>query len=130
MANAVYPKGLAALMSASINIPSDTIKAVLLTSAYTYSATHQFLSDLTGSVATSGALTSKTVVSGVFVGTIPTFTALTGSTVARVVFYKDTGTSTTSPLISYPDTKSDTTAISYVPNGSDLTVTDTSICTI
>lgn len=130
MANAVYPKGLAAFMSGSINLTTDTIKCVLLTSSYSYSAAHQVLSDLTGTVATSGALTGKSVTGGVFVATIPPFVGLTGSTVARVVFYKDTGSSSTSPLISYHDTKSDTTAISYTPNSSDLTITDTSICTI
>lgn len=63
----VYGKALLSLASGSINFPSDTIKAMLLTSSYTPNLdTHQFKSDLTSEVTgtnyTAGGVTlsSKT----------------------------------------------------------------------
>ena len=44
MANRLYPKGAEKILSGSINLISDTIKVALLSDAYTYSASHEFLS--------------------------------------------------------------------------------------
>jgi hypothetical protein len=38
------------------------------------------------------------------------------------VLFKDSGTESTSTLIGYFDTKSDASALSYTPNGSNLTL--------
>lgn len=104
MANAVYPKGKQALLGAT-DLSSNTIKAVLVdTGTYTYSSSHQYLTDL-GSSTTGTALTlsSKTLTDGVFdaadgaLGT-PSVTA------EAIVIYHDTGTSSTSPLLVYIDT--------------------------
>ena len=124
MANAVYPIAKKALLDADIDLLVDTIKIVLLTSSYTYSASHDFLNDITAGyrVSTSAALSSKTTTGGAFDAADVTFTALTGSTVTRWVLFKDTGTESTSNLIAYFDTVSGGGALSFVPNGSDFTL--------
>ena len=124
MANAVYPIAKKALLDADIDLLTDTIKIVLLTSSYTYSASHDFLNDITAGyrVSTSAALSSKTTTGGAFDAADVTYTALTGSTVTRWVLFKDTGTESTSNLIAYFDTVSGGGALSYTPNGSDFTL--------
>lgn len=122
MANVVYPEGKDALLTGEIDLLSDAIKVALLTDAYTYNAAHNFHDDLTGIVATSAALGSKTVSAGVFDAADVTFTALTGSEVERWVLFKDTGTSGTSPLIAFFDTKAGATPISFTPSGVDYII--------
>jgi len=124
MANAVYPIAKKALLDADIDLSVDTIKIVLLTSSYTYSASHDFLNDISAGyrVSTSAALSSKTTTGGAFDAADVTFTALTGSAVTRWVLFKDTGTESTSNLIAYFDTVSGGGALSYTPNGSDFTL--------
>ena len=120
MASALYPLGKQALLSAGINIPSDSIKGALVnTSVYTYSASHQYYSSVTpsgGVVGTPVALANKSVINGVFDADDTTFTAVSGSAVAAIVLYKDTGTPTTAPLLAYID------GISVTPNGGDIIV--------
>lgn len=118
MASAIYPLARQAFLSGSINLGSDTIKVVLLTSAYTYSGSHQFLSDLTGTIAASGALASKTVTNGTFNASPVTLSAVTtGSTIAALAGYKDTGTGSTSNLLWFND------GFSQLTNGGDIVVT-------
>jgi hypothetical protein len=133
MANALYPKAkqkfidpgtLGTTSGDAIDLANDNIKVVLVDAAdYTYSAAHEFLSDITagGRVATSGNLASKTVTSGVFDSADPTFTAATGDIAEILVVYKDTGTAATSPLIAYYDTG--VTGLPVTPNGGDINVT-------
>ena len=65
MANAVYPTGMKAFADADIDYLVDDIKIVAMSSAYTYSAAHDFRNDLTGIVATSANLGTKTSTGGV-----------------------------------------------------------------
>jgi hypothetical protein len=121
MASALYPLGKQALMSAGINLSTDTIKAALInTSSYTYSASHQYWSSASaGLVGTAVQLTSVTLNSpspGVLDAADTTFTAVTGSAVSAVILYKDTGTASTSPLLAYID------GISIIPNGGDIVI--------
>lgn len=44
--NTSYPKGMEKLLSGSINVPANTLKAALLPAAYTYSTAHEFVSQL------------------------------------------------------------------------------------
>lgn len=121
MANKIYPKGAEKILSASINFSSDTIKAALLSDAYTYSASHEFLSDVSATVlSTAATLGSKSVASGVFDAADAVYSAVTGGAVAKfVVIYKDTGVSGTSPLLYLIDTA---TGIPMATNGGDITV--------
>jgi hypothetical protein len=106
MANAVYPLCKQAFLSGNINVTSDTIKAVLVSTAYTYSATHQYLSDLgANTIGTAVTMTSVTDTNGVLNASSPfSFTGLSSTASANLVYYKSTGTSSTSPLIAFFDT--------------------------
>lgn len=107
MANALYGKGKQAILEGSIAILTDTIKAILVdTGTYTVSInTHQFLSDLTGTVGTAVTLGTKSSTLGVFDAADISFTGLSGApTIEALVIYKDTGVAGTSPLIAYIDT--------------------------
>ena len=117
MASAIYPKFKQKLMEGSINIPSDTIKIALVdTGTYTYSASHEFFSSITGVVGTPVTLSNKTVTSGVFDADDAVFSAVSGASVEAVVIYKDTGSAATSPLIIFID------GISVTPNGGSITI--------
>lgn len=123
MANALYPLYKQVILGAGLNLTSLNLKAVLVdTGTYTYSAAHQFLSDITGGarVATSGNLASKTVALGVFDAADVTFTAVTGTSIEAIVVYNDTGTAATSNLIAYFDTG--VTGLPVTPNGGDITI--------
>lgn len=136
MANAVYSAAREGFLSGAIDLDTAVIKCALVR-GYTYSASHVFVSDVTGAGGTlngtSAALAGKTVTSGVFDAddTSIETTASTsnhglllfqssavtgGSDVAasaqRVIAYFDTGTG----LTVQPGTG--TTTVTW-PNGSD-----------
>lgn len=124
MSNALYDKGRQAFLEGSIAYLTDNIKAVLVDSgAYTVNlGTHQFLSDIASGarIATSGNLAGKTSTAGVANASAWTWAAVTGVQSEYVILYKDTGTATTSPLISFTDTA---TGLPVTPNGGDITFT-------
>lgn len=123
MSNAVYPKALDAFLAGSVDFVTDTIKVQLLDSTYTYSAAHDFLDDITGTVGTATALSGKSTVNGEAFASDTTIPAVpSGSTVTALVVYQDTGTAGTSQLLAFIDTKADTTAISVVTNDEDIIV--------
>lgn len=122
MANALYGLGKAKLLSGAINIPSDTIKAALVSTSYTPNlTTDEFYSTISSSVlGTPQTLGSKTVLLGVFDAADATFAAVSsGSTAKAVVIYKDTGVSGTSPLLAYIDT---ITGFPLATNGGDIQI--------
>ena len=121
MANALYGKGREKFLTGDIAWDTDNIKVSLVdTGTYTVVIdTHEFYSDLSGVVANSGNLASKTVTLGVADAADVTFSTVTGATVEAVVIWKDTGTASTSPLIAYIDTA---TNLPITPNGGDITV--------
>lgn len=121
MASALYDKGRQGFLEGSIDWDTDNIKCCLVdTGVYTVNlATHDNLDDVTGIIATSGNLASKTVTDGVADAADVTFTAVTGATVEAIVIYKDTGTASTSRLIAYIDTG---TGLPVTPNGGDITI--------
>lgn len=123
MANALYDKGRQKFLEGGIAWLTDNIKAVLVDAAdYTVNiSAHEFLSDITagGRVATSANMSSKTSTAGVADVADFTFTAVTGDPSEAIVFYKDTGTASTSPLIAYLDTA---TGLPVTPNGGDINI--------
>lgn len=126
MANVIYPKYKEALLNGDTNIELDgsNVKAVLVDGAdYTYSASHQFLSDIPsgGRVATSGNLASKTTTNGAFDAADFSFSAVTGDPSEILVIYIDTGSAATSRLVAYYDTG--VTGLPVTPNGGDINVT-------
>lgn len=118
-----YPKALEAFLSGAIDLSSDTIKAAMVTSAYTYSASHQYYSSVSGVVGTPVTLGSKTVTGGVFTAGPFTFTSVAaGQTVVAVVIYKDTGSAGTSPLLAYIGRRADTVPLGIITNGGNITL--------
>jgi hypothetical protein len=124
MANAIYPLYKQALLDGDTNIDVNdgTVKVALVdTGTYTYSAAHQFLSDLSGVVGTAQTIANTTVTNGLFDGDNVTFTAVTGNTVEALVIYIDTGVAGTSRLVAYIDTS--VTGLPVTPNGGDISIT-------
>lgn len=123
MANALYDPGREGVLDRTVDMTGATIK-VGLVRGYTFSASHKFLSDLTGAGGTlvaSLALTGKTYTAGVFNAAnvvLPTVT--TGAACAALVIYNDTGTGTTSRLVAFIDTAGGTLPVT--PNGGDIDV--------
>jgi len=124
MTNAIYPAYKQALLDASSNadLNDGTVKVALVdTDTYTYSASHDFLDDLSGVVGTAQTIANTTVTAGLFDGDNVTFTAVSGATVEALVIYIDTGTPGTSRLVAYLDTGQ--TGLPVTPNGGDIAIT-------
>ena len=121
MANALYPKAKEAFLNAQINLTSDTIKISLIdTGTYTYSALHQYRSDVeNAAVISTATLSSKTTTNGVFDADDALFTSVTGANAEALIIFQDTGTQSTSRLIAYIDSA---TGLPILPNGGDITV--------
>ena len=126
MANKLFPKYKQALLTAGVNLVTGTVKAQLVdTSAYTYSDTHQFLSDVPAAARFGNAATlaNKTVVNGVFDAddalftSVPAGSAGTTDKEEAIILYLDTGTPATSQLIYYIDTA---TGLPVTPNGGNI----------
>jgi hypothetical protein len=125
MSSIWYPLFKEALLTgaANANPSSGNVKAVLVDSAdYTYSAAHQFLSDVpaVARVATSGNLTTKTFTAGVFDADDISFAAVTGDQSEIIIIYIDTGSAATSRLMLFIDTAS--SGLPVTPNGGAINV--------
>lgn len=103
MSNTLFPKFKELLLQ---NLASATVKVMLVKSGYTYSSSHQYLSDVsTYDNGRSSALTNITVANGIFdADDVSGITVSASAQVIAVVLYKDTGNDSTSPLIAYIDT--------------------------
>ena len=129
MANAIYPLYKQGLLSGSSNLDltqtSSTTApyvAMVNTSSYTYSSSHQSYSSLAGIVGTDQQITSPSVTNGTFNGATVTFTSVTGSTVGALVIYrKNAGANTTWALVLYEDTS--VTGLPVTPNGGNIVIT-------
>jgi hypothetical protein len=130
MANALYGLGKQKLLSSvnPISLDTDTIKACLVTSAYTpnlatdefYSAIASFLTGTTSATMNTQTLITKTITLGVFDALDILFPAVTtGQSAKYVVLWKDSGVAGTSPLIACLDT---ITGFPLTTNGGDITV--------
>lgn len=125
MANLIYPKYKEALIQGATNISlsSGNVKTVLIDLAdYSYSATHQFLSDVAaaGRVATSANMTTKTTTNGLFDADDVSFSSVTGDQSEALIIYIDTGTESTSRLVAFFDTG--VTGLPVTPNGGNINV--------
>lgn len=96
------------LFEGNIDVTNDTIKVALVTSSYTFSASHEFFDDITNEISGTGytaggaTITSPTVSGGVFDAANTEWTSAT-FTAAGAVIYKDTGSAATSPLMFFID---------------------------
>ena len=122
MANTLMPTAKKKFLDGDIDLLADTIKVALIdTGTYTFSSSHEFLSDVSGVVGTAATLASKTTTGGVFDSADITFSSVSGNTVEAYYIYKDTGSAGTSPLIAWYDSAS--SGLPVTPNGGDITIT-------
>ena len=111
----VYGLALQSLVNGEIDFDTDTIKAMLVTSSYTPNQdTHRYKTAVTNEATGAGytargvTLTGKAVTYDTATNTLvldaddPTWATATISA-AGLVFYKDTGSDGTSPLIAFVD---------------------------
>jgi hypothetical protein len=124
MANSLYGKYRQKVLEGSVGWLNDTIKVLLVdTDSYNPQINaDEFLSDIPAGarIATSNALTGKTTTLGVADADDTVFPAgyqMPAPTSEALVFFKDTGSPATSPLIAYIDT---TTGLPITPNGADI----------
>lgn len=124
----LYGNVYAKAFNGEINYLTDTIKAMLTTSTYVPDQNaHVYLSSVTNEVVGTGytagglTLTSKTVAYASKATAFDCADLVWSSasfTARRVVFYKSTGTASTSPLIGWDDFGADLS-----PSGGNFTVT-------
>jgi hypothetical protein len=128
MANALYPLWKQELLKGTANTDLDqtgangVYAALVDTGTYTYSASHQYYSSLSGIGGTPQEITAPTQVNGTFDGDNVTFTAVAGtvSYEAIVLYRKNAGANTTWALIAYIDTS--VTGLPVTSNGGDITI--------
>ncbi len=130
MANSLYGPARALWAGGSINwgvgSAGDAIHVDLIDLAdYTVSITsHQWHDTTTvptaARVATFGPLTGKTLTLGVLDANDYTFTAVTGDQSEALMYWKNTGTPGTSPLLIFVDTA--TSGLPILPNSGDVNV--------
>ena len=119
MANALYDKGREGFLDGSIDWDSGDIRVALVASAYTYSAAHEFMSDIgANDNGRSAALTSKTVTSGVADAADTTLTATSAVACEALVIFQHTGSDATARLIAYIDTPS--AGLPFTPSASQV----------
>ena len=131
MANGLWDPGREGFLDGTIDWDTAVMKASLVR-GYTFSAAHKFVSDLTGAggtlVATSAALSSKTVTSGVADAADVTFPAVaSGAAITGVAIFQSSAVAggadvaaTAQRLVCWIDTA---TGLPVTPNGGDITIT-------
>ncbi len=130
MANAVYGKCREKFAAGSINwgtgTGGDAIHVDLIDLAdYTVSITTHEWHDTTtvptaARVATFGPLTGKTLTLGVLDANDYTFPSVSGDQSEALIYWKNTGTPGTSPLLVFVDTA--TSGLPVLPNSGDINV--------
>ena len=121
MADQVYPLGLQGFASKQIDWINDNIKILLVSAGYTYSASHQYISDIGGGniVARSPNLTGKSATNGILNASTTTVLSVTGSTVTQIILTQDTGTDSSSRLIA---NMTSYTGLPLTPSGGNVPV--------
>ena len=120
MSNTSYPKGMEKLLSGQIDVTSVTLAAALLPSTYTYSTSHEFLSQVGTRVGTDQDLTNVTITGGAIDADDLDFGALApGDNIKAIAIYVKTGNASTSTLLLYIDTA---TGLPMATNGGAITI--------
>ena len=119
MSNVLYDKGREGFLDGTIDWDSGDIRVCLVASAYTFSAAHQFMSDIgANDNGRSAALGSKTVTSGVADAADTTLTAPGAVACEALVIFQHTGVDATARLIAYIDTPS--AGLPFTPSASQV----------
>ena len=120
MANVLSLSAKAGFANKEIDWDADDIRVVLLTSAYTYSASHDYLDDVSaGARVATAALSGKTNTNGVLDASDTVFTALSGSAVTQMWIYHHTGTDATSRVLIYIN---EGEGLPFTPNGDNKNI--------
>jgi len=124
VANVLYPLFKQSLLNKELDLDTDDFRVILLGNGYTYSAAHQFVSDLTPGAneisRSTAALAAPTIALGVFDATDLLFPLLAGAEVkAAVVFAFAGGADAARKLVCYIDTG---TGFPFTPSGADWTL--------
>src|SRR3990167_596484 len=104
--SAIYPKCKEAWLGAGtrIDLDADDIRVLLVESTYTYSAAHQYVSDLgTNDNGRSAALGTKTITNGVFGAADTSLTATAALACNAIIAYKYNAADAAAELIAYID---------------------------
>jgi hypothetical protein len=130
VASSLFDPGREGFLDGTIDWDTAVIKTALIR-GYTFNATHKWVSDVTGSggtlVATSAALSSKTVAAGVADAADVVFTAVAaGAAIPAIVVFQSSAVTggadvaaTAQRLIAYIDTA---TGLPVTPNGQNINV--------
>lgn len=123
MASAHQNITLASYLTAGLNLSSDTLKVRLNRSGtHAFSQSDDFLNDLAAAIGTDATLGTKVIATtaadgGTFDAADCVYTAVgAGAAIDSLYIYKDTGVSSTSPILCYID------GFSVTPNGGDITI--------
>lgn len=123
MAGALYDRSREKFLNGDLSWRDDTFTAVLVdTNDYAVDlANHEFLSDIpvAARVATTTPLTGKLSTAGIADADNAVWPQVSGDTSEALVIVRDTGTDTTSELITYQDTGS---GLPVIPNGGDINI--------
>ena len=128
MASNIYNNGLLKILDRTVDYVSDNVAVLLVDNAYTFSETHEYVSNVSGEVVNdigSGyarqSLASKTITLNTSANAVVfdcadiSYTAIdTTNTIAGAVIYKDSGTDSTSDLVAFID------FADIITNGSDI----------
>jgi hypothetical protein len=114
MANVLYDPGREGIADRTVDLTGD-VRAMLVKSAYAFSAAHKFLSDITSGNdnGRTAALTSKTYTNGVVDAADTTLTATAAVACNALAIFQHTGTDSTARLIAYIDTP--TSGLPFTP---------------
>ncbi len=93
------PKAAEAFLKGEIDWTTDDVRIQLFGGGYTYSTSHEFLSDVADTIGSGTALSGRAVSGGVLAAASSTVIAAPTDTVEGAVLYIHTGSSATSRLI-------------------------------
>lgn len=125
MANVLTDGAREAFLGGDLAWDSDTFRAVLLDSTYTYDAGDDFLDDVDGGarIWTSGDLSGKTITDGIAdAADLVTSALASGDTITQIWIYEHTGVESTSLLVAYYDTDGSSSPISLPTNDETIDV--------
>lgn len=118
MASSLFNPGREGFLDASIDWDTNDMRVMLVKSAYTFVATHKFISDLPAATADNGrsaALGTKTVTDGVADAADTTLVATAAAACNALIVFQHTGSDATARLIAYIDSA---TGLPFTPAAS------------
>lgn len=118
MSNVLFDPGREGFLDGTIVWSSGDIRVMLVKTAYTFSAAHKFLSDITAGNdnGRSASLGTKTVTNGVADAADTSLTATAAVACNALVLFQHTGTDGTARVIAYIDTPS--AGLPFTPSAS------------